>query len=116
MGGSGVTARTWTFQDTAATTGILTFNYRYVGFHAFFEVTAQLQVFSGGGNPTTLYSAGPAICCTTPSAGFDVSGTGSITLTGGMPFGFIVGGSNADSNAVLNGTLYIWNFVIQPAQ
>jgi hypothetical protein len=75
-------------------------------------VTAQLQVFSGE-NTVTLYSAGPQDCCTTPSNGFDVQGTGTMPVTAGTPFGFVVSGSNVDSNSVLNGTLVITNFSIQ---
>lgn len=112
MGGSGVSARTWTFQDIAATTGTLTFQWRYIGFHAFFEVTALLQVFSGS-NVITLYNPPQQNCCTSPSAGFDVQGIGTILVTAGTPFGFTVGGSNGDLNSVLNGTLYITNFLIQ---
>src|SRR5205823_6491188 len=78
----GVPARTWKFQTTAPATGTVTFNWHYSGFHAFFEVTALLQVFAGANN-ITLYSAGPVDCCTTPSAGFDVSGTGTIAVTAG---------------------------------
>ena len=111
-GGSGVPPRTWSFQDTAATTGTLTFNWQYVGFHAFFEVTALLQVYSGS-NVITLYQPAEQNCCTSPSAGFNASGTGTIPVTAGTPFGFTVGGSNGDSNSVLNGTLYITNFTIQ---
>jgi hypothetical protein len=113
LGSGGVPESTWTFQDTAVTTGTLTFSWQYVGFHAYFDVTALLQVFSGSNTPTTLYSAGPVNCCTSPSGGFNVSGTGSIAVTAGTPFGFTVGGSNFDSDAVLNGTLYITNFSIQ---
>ncbi|HKV82059.1 MAG TPA: putative Ig domain-containing protein [Candidatus Sulfotelmatobacter sp.] len=112
VGGSGVPLSTWTFQNTAATSGTLTFNWQYVGFHSFFEVTAMAQVFSGS-NVVTLYSAGPVDCCTTPSAGFNVQGTGTISVTAGQTFGFTVGGSNGDLDSVLNGTLYITNFVIQ---
>jgi hypothetical protein len=106
---SGVSARTWTFQTTTPADGTVTFNWRYTGFHAFFQVTALLQVFAGA-NTITLYSAGPTDCCTTPSAGFDVSGTATIPVTAGSPFGVIAGGSNGDSNSQLNGTLTIWNF------
>jgi uncharacterized protein YjbI with pentapeptide repeats len=111
QGGSGVPATTWSFQSTAATSGTLTFHWQYVGFHSFFEVTALLQVFSGT-NAITLYQPAQQNCCTSPSAGFNVSGTGSITITAGTPFGFTVGGSNGDLDAVLSGTLYITNFVI----
>jgi hypothetical protein len=109
--GSGISG-TWTFQNTAATTGTLTFHWRYTGFHAFFRVTAQLQVFAGG-NTVTLYIAGPQDCCTTPSNGFDVQGTGTIPVTAGVPFGFVAGGGNIDSNSTLNGTLFITDFSIQ---
>ena len=117
VGGHGVPQSSWTFQDTANTTGTLTFNWQYVGFHSFFEVTAFLNVFSGS-NVTTLYSAGPVDCCTSPSAGFNVQGTvqgtAAIPVTVGTPFGFRVGGSNGDLDSVLNGTVFISNFNIQP--
>jgi hypothetical protein len=109
LGGGGVPAQTWTFQDTAAATGTVSFNWQYTGFHAYFDVTALLQVFDAS-NIVTLYSAGPASCCTTPSGGFSVSGTATINVNQGDPFGWIVGGSNFDSNSVLNGTLTITNF------
>ncbi|MFZ3211258.1 MAG: putative Ig domain-containing protein [Terriglobales bacterium] len=116
--GSGVSPRTWTFQNlnnNPGITGTLSFNYEYTGHHSFFEVTAELQVFSGStSNATTLYSAGPEDCCTTPSGGFDVTGTGSIAVTAGQPFGFIAGGSNFDSESFLEGTVYITNFSITP--
>ena len=115
LAGGGVPVSTWSFSDTAATTGTLTFNWQYVGFHAFFQVTALLQVFSGS-NAVTLYSAGPVDCCSSPSGGFNVQGTGTIAVTVGQPFGFTVGGSNFDSNAVLQGTLYITNFAIHAIQ
>jgi hypothetical protein len=108
----GVPESTWTFSDNAATTGTLTFNWQYTGFHAFYEVTALLQVFSGS-NTVTLYSAGPVDCCSSPSGGFNVQGAATIAVTAGQPFGFTVGGSNFDGNSVLNGTLYITNFAIQ---
>ncbi len=108
--GLGVTQQ-WTFQNTATASGTLTFNWHYTGSHAFFEVTAFLQVFSGS-NSIILYSAGPQNCCTTPSNGFDVQGTASIAVASGVPFGFIVGGSNGDINNFLNGTLDISNFNI----
>src|SRR5205807_10394330 len=90
-------------------TGPVTSNWHYSGFHAYFQVTALLQVLAGA-NTSTLYSARPVNCCSTPSAGFDISGTATIQVTGASPFGFIVGGSNADSNSQLNGTQTISNF------
>jgi hypothetical protein len=111
---AGFSPVTWTFQTTAAATGTVTFNYTYSGLHAWFEVTAFFKAFAGGSGGTTTvtaYSAGPADCCTTPSNGFNVSGTVSIAVTQGHPFGFMVGGSNFDFNNFLHGTLTITNFV-----
>jgi hypothetical protein len=115
VGGSGVTPRTWTFSNTSATTGTLSFDWRYTGFHAFFQVTAELAVFVGStSNPVALYQPPqPVDCCTSPSAGFDAQGHYSIPISAGQSFGFIVGGSNGDLNSVLNGTLVITNFSIQ---
>jgi YDG domain/Putative Ig domain/Kelch motif/Galactose oxidase, central domain len=109
LGGGGVPARTWTFQNTAAASGTVSFNWQYTGFHAYFEVTALLQVFDAS-NVVTLYNVGPTDCCTSPSGGFSVSGTATINVNQGDAFGWIVGGSNFDSNSVLNGTLTITNF------
>ncbi|MBV9771926.1 MAG: putative Ig domain-containing protein, partial [Bryobacterales bacterium] len=108
-GGGGVSARTWTFQDTAAGTGNVSFNWSYTGFHAYYEVTALFQVFAGS-NVVTLYNPMQQNCCTSPSGGFTASGTGTIAVTQGQAFGFTVGGSNYDTNSVLNGTLTITNF------
>lgn len=108
--------QSWTFQNTAVTTGTLSFDWQYSGFHAFFEVFAQLQVFTGSpANAVTLYSASASECCTPPSGGFNVQGTGTIALTQGQTFGFITSGSNLDSNNNLSGTLTISNFSIQPS-
>ena len=113
LGGGGVPFRTWTFQTVAAATGTVTFAFHYTGFHAYFAVNALFQAFSAapGGATITLYNPPQQNCCTTPSSGFDVSGTATINVTQGFPFGFIVGGSNGDSNSQLNGTLTITNFV-----
>ena len=108
----GVSFRTWSFQTTAVNNGVATFHWHYTGFHAYYAVTALLQAFSGGQNPATitLYNPPQQNCCTSPSAGFDVQGDGMISVSKGAPFGFIVGGSNGDSNSQLNGTLTISSF------
>lgn len=109
----GVPFRTWSFRTVAAKTGIVTFQWRYRGFHAYFQVTALLQAFAQFGdftNRITLYNPTIQNCCVSPSGGFDVSGSAILNVTQGYPFGFIVGGSNGDSNSQLNGTLTISNF------
>lgn len=113
LGGGGVSFRTWTFQTTAAGNGPISFQWHYTGFHAFFAVRALFQAFAGsaaGNSVITLYNPPQQNCCSTPSAGFDVQGTATINVNQGFPFGFIVGGSNFDSNSQLNGTLTISNF------
>jgi Putative Ig domain len=110
---SGVAPSTWTFQAAPNPTGTVTFNWQYVGFHAYFQVNALLQVFSGS-TTQTLYNPQQQNCCITPSAGFNVSGTATIPVTANTPFGFTVGGSNGDSNSVLNGFVVISSFNFQP--
>ncbi len=100
---AGFSTQTWTVQAIAPADGDYTFDWDYNGFHAFFEVTAFLNTFNPG---TTLYSAGPQNCCTTPSAGFDQSGRFTFSnISAGGTFGFTMGGSNFDSSNILQGTL-----------
>ncbi len=94
---NGVSDRNWSFQAPAAASGTVTFKYRYTGNHANANVTAYLKV-SAGTSVTTLYN-GSGNCgntCTAPAGGFDVQGTGSITVTKGQIVKFTVGGSNKD--------------------
>jgi hypothetical protein len=104
-------AGSWTFYTTAATSGTIEIPWRYSGFHAFFQVTVELKavVISGGDVDTeeVLVDAGPASCCTTPSAGFDFSGTASFTVEPGDVYGFELAGTNFDSNETLLGELVL---------
>ena len=104
--------QTWSYQMTAPATGNVTFNWNYHGFHAFFQVRVFLRVFSNGpgGGTTTLVSAGPANCCSSPSGGFNYSGTASIHVNQGSTFGLQAGGSNFDSDDKLFGTITVSNF------
>ncbi len=100
--------QTWTFKATAPGTGNVTFNWSYTGFHAYYDVTAFLRVFSQGtgGSTMTLVNAGPQNCCGhDPSGGFSYSGTATIHVTKGYAFGIQVGGDNYDSNPVMDGTV-----------
>ncbi len=118
--GGGVPTKTYTYQEIAPVTGTISFNWHYTGFHAFFQVTAKFQTFADGpGGPpsrvtNTLYSAGPVNCCTSPSGGFNVQGTTTLNVTQGQLFGFILSGSNFDSNSQLIGTLTISNLLVPP--
>jgi PEP-CTERM motif len=96
--------QSWQVRGTADTDGDYTFDWNYSGLHAWYQVTAFLNTTSG----STLVNAGPASCCTTPSNGFNYSGTYTFTgLHAGDVFGFDLGGSNGDYNNFLNGTLQL---------
>ena len=109
--GGGVTYRTATFSATAAGTGYLTFDWTYDFYHAWFMVEADFYVFAESSSGTTLiheidfYNA----MYTGPQT---FSGSSTIWVEEGYDFGFIVGGSNFDSDSRLNGTLTISNFGI----
>src|SRR5262249_18670976 len=110
--GGGVSFRTATFSTTAAASGTVSLNYDYAGFHAFFMTNETLQLYADGpsGRQTiTLVNQNPASPAN-PS-NFDYSGSTSITVNAGFGFGFIVGGSNFDSNSQINGTLTVSNLV-----
>ncbi len=104
--GDGVPFRTTTFSVPAGTTGTVTFDYDYNGFHSFFLANVYLEVFaetSNGRNSVVLVNQ-------EDGGGFSYSGTVSIDVEKGMPFGIIVGGGNLDSNSVINGQVDIRNF------
>ncbi len=93
---------TWQVRGTAVDGGDYTFDWDYSGFHSFFRVTAFLNTTEGD----TLVSAGPASCCSEPSAGFSYDGRYTFTgVSAGSVIGFNLGGSHGDSARALNGTL-----------
>jgi hypothetical protein len=104
------TTRTWSFSTTAGSTGTRNLKYEYTGFHAYFQVTAFLRAFvthEGVTTHTSLVSAGPVNCCTSPSGGFAYVGRVTLNVQSGDTYGFEFGGSNGDSNNDLEGTLTI---------
>lgn len=99
------TTQTWTATAIADTAGNYTFDWNFSGFHAFFAVTAFLNANNAQGS-TSLVSAGPANCCTTPSDGFGYSGTYTFAnVNAGDSLRFLFGGRNGDSDARMFGTL-----------
>ncbi len=111
--GSTFSTRTWEFSTTAAQTGPVTLNYQYGGYHAFFQVRVFLQAFVGG-SAVTLINDGPVNCCTSPSGGFNYSGTYTFNVTAGQTYGFRFGGSNFDSDSRLLGTFKLPGFSPPP--
>jgi hypothetical protein len=84
--------------------------WKYTGFHSFFLVTVGLDAFVTHGATTTttpLVNAGPEVCCTPPSGGFDYSGTTSLSVQAGDTYGFAMRGSHFDSAHELRGTLRV---------
>ena len=107
----------WQFSTTAATSGPVVVGWTYSGFNAYFLVTATLDAFvthNGGTSTTSLVNAGPAVCCSAPSAGFTYSGTTTLQVQAGDTYGFDMSGSNVDSNGTLQGTLSL--AVTEPQQ
>jgi hypothetical protein len=94
----------WTISAIAPQDETLTVSYDSSGFYAWFQVIASLESFIGG-QSTTLYSHGPNNCCTTPSGGFDYTGSVTFDLLKGQSYGFTLAGHNGDSTNVQLGTL-----------
>ena len=98
----------WTFTSTAtaaSAAGPIRVPFTWQGLHAFFRVTALLQMTVNGvvvGEP--LVQAGPTDCCTSPSNGFLYGGVATFNVNAGDVYGFRLAGSNADSNNFLRGT------------
>jgi hypothetical protein len=100
----------WSFSTTARSTRTVNLTYDYTGFNAFFDVRVGLDAFVTHGATTTttsLVDAGPVNCCTPPSGGFTYTGTVSLTVEAGDTYGFMLRGSNFDSNMTLEGTLTV---------
>ena len=102
---------TWSFSAIADTAGPVTLPWRWTGLHAWFNVTARLDavVIRGGvlNSTTNLVNTGPEVCCTSPSNGFDYSGSANFTLQVGDRYGFVLRGSNGDLNDLLRGELTV---------
>lgn len=119
LNGSAVwSPQTWEYRTTAATTGPVTFNWNYSGYHAFFQVRVFLRVFADGpsGRQTiTLVSAGPVNCCSSPSGGFNYSGSTTFNVNAGYAFGIQAGGQNFDSDSRLLGKIDLSTFNAGPS-
>ncbi len=101
LSGSSVwTQQTWLYQATAEETGTLSFDWEYSGFHAWYRPTLVLSVFSDtaeGRNTTTLLEGNTR----------EGKGSTSIDVVKGEKLGFIIKGSNYDSDSRLLGFLKV---------
>jgi|GEM_PF-5272918 len=102
--------QTWTFANTAQSAATVTESFSYSGFHAYFQVRVFVHPFvihNGVKTYLTGIDQGPINCCTPPSGGFTIAASTTFNLLAGDTYGFEIGGSNFDSNSVLNGTFTI---------
>jgi hypothetical protein len=109
LDGGGVPERKTRFQVRAAASGIVSFDYRYEFYHAWFQVQAQFDVFADSDRTLQMLqvlrfvgpqSVGPQVFC----------GSVAVYVQKGRHFGIILGGSNFDSDSRLEGTLTITAF------
>jgi hypothetical protein len=103
-------AGNWTFSTVADGTGPVTLDWEYSGYHAFFAVTVSITAFVTSAGVTTTYpliDAGPVNCCSAPSGGFAYADSSVLTVKAGDTFGFMLSGSNGDSDGRLLGTLSV---------
>lgn len=104
LSGSAVyTTQTWAFTTIAPRTQRLRLDWRYNAFHAYFAVTGSADAFAegpSGPQSVSLYSGGSG-------GGWDATGSATLDVTAGYPFGFVITGSNFDSDARLIGTLTV---------
>ena len=95
--------QTWKYSATSSKTGVVKFNWKYSGFHGWYQVKAEINAFSKGlseEEQTQKLSFG---------VGGSMGGEGQllIKVNQGYEFGFVITGSNFDSDTRLLGNLTI---------
>lgn len=96
----------WLFQTVADADETITLYYEYEGLHAWFRVTAYMNLIVGD-EVQPLYEGGIENCCVAPSGGFNTSGSVTFDVREGDTYGFQLGGDNYDINNFLRGTLLV---------
>ena len=99
---SGRTFRTATFEVPVPESGIVSFDWVYTGYHAWYQANAFFRVFADGEEIV-------AVDRQAVSGNFTFSGSESIKVSKGGTFGFEIGGGNYDTDCTLRGTLTITN-------
>lgn len=107
--GGGVSRRMARFQVVAPVTGVVTFDYRFEVYHAWYNVHVRFLVSADAEVGTQVLRAvkfhnmeytGPRT----------FQGTVAIWVEQGRRFALAIGGSNFDSDSRLEGTLTVSNF------
>jgi len=99
---SGRSFRTATFEVPVPTSGVVTFDWVYTGFHSWYQANAFFRIFADGKEILAVNK--PSV-----SGTFTFSGSTSINVSKGGTFGFEIGGKNFDTDCTLRGTLTITN-------
>ena len=104
----------WKFSATAGPARVQRVDWRYKGYHAWYQVRVAIEKFviRNGTEIVTesLRSAGPVNCCASPSGSFDYTGTTTFDLKAGDVYGFRMSGGHGDSDKRLIGTLSLSMF------
>lgn len=107
--GGGVSRRIARFQVVAPVTGVITFDYRYEVYHAWYDVRAPFLVSADA-------EAGPQVLRAVKFHNLEYTGPRTfqgavaIRVEQGRRFALAIGGSNFDSDSRLEGTLTVSNF------
>jgi hypothetical protein len=95
----------WSFSTIAATTQSVTVEYRYTGFHAWYNAYVSLESFVQTGTTVVTTPMVPNHYFT--GAGFTYTGTVTFDVTANDTYGFKFTGSNYDLNGRLIGMLAV---------
>lgn len=100
--GAGMPFRSIDFTAISPWTGNITFDWTFIGSSEYYF--AFIYVAALGDTTTTMISlsAGPS----------QISGTTTIAVTQGQPFGIRMGGSNSDYASHLGGSICLSNFIV----
>jgi len=101
---SSASYRTADYTAIAPWTGSVQIDYMYYAEHSFFQDRYVIQTI--GNTVTTILDDTDF-----DTQGRDASGTVTIQVTSGQPFGFRLGGSHSDGTGEMAATLNIFNFV-----
>jgi hypothetical protein len=109
-GGPGVPFRTADFFNIAPATGLVSFDWDYIGMHAWFQADLIFELYA---ETSTGRKVREVIPFGTPTGGGNFFMLGTVVdwpIEQGFEWGVTIGGSNFDSNSIVRGTLTISNF------
>ena len=114
--GDGTTS--WFMNSVAAGTGQIQLDWRYTGFHAWFDVDVDLEVFVIGAESSDFSEVlvdahADDNASGEPTGGFDYEGTVTLNVEAGDTIGFELSGRNYDTTNILRGTLQVGFNVLQ---